>query len=127
MAEPHTDGIVAPGSALPTAPLAGASLIIGYAVAVSTGSRPLGGLVLLAGGLCCVRVWHRRHGARLAAQLTGVGLAAFVLSHVLALALGAWPSVLLCSAVVAVVVWLRADSLVPATASSDAARARRPV
>ena len=39
-----------------------------------------------------------------------VGFAAFVLSHVLALAIGAWPSVLLVSAVVAVVTWTRADA-----------------
>ena len=35
----------------PTAAVAAGSLIGGYAVAVGSGSRPLGGLVLAAGGL----------------------------------------------------------------------------
>lgn len=94
----------------PTAQLAAASLIGGYAVASSTGSRPLGGLVLAAGGLACVRLWSMRCGRRTAAELAGVGLVAFALSHVLALAVGAWPSVLLVSAVTAIVVWVRADA-----------------
>jgi hypothetical protein len=40
------------------------------------------------------------------------GLAAFVLSHVLARAIGAWPAVLLVSAALAVAAWLRADTRV---------------
>jgi hypothetical protein len=95
---------------LPTAPVAAGSLIAGYAVAVGTGSRPLGGLVLLAGGLWCVRVWGRRHGARTALALAGVALAAFVASHLLALAIGAWPAVLVLSAALAAVVWTRSDA-----------------
>jgi len=39
--------------------------------------------------------------------------AAFVLSHVLGLLLGAWPSVLLVSALTGAVVWLRADATAP--------------
>jgi CHASE2 domain-containing sensor protein len=95
---------------MPTAPVAAASLIVAYAVAVSTGSRPLGGFVLAAGGLWCIRAWARRHGTRTAAILACVGLGAFVISHVLALAIGAWPSVLTVSAVVAVVAWREADA-----------------
>jgi len=95
---------------IPTAPIAAGSLIVGYAVAASTGSRPLGGVVLAAGGLWCIQAWTRRHGTRTAATLTGVGLGAFALSHVLGLAIGAWPSVLLVSAAVAAVTWSRADS-----------------
>jgi len=94
----------------PTAAIAAGSLIGGYAVAAGTGSRPLGGLVLAAGGLYCVRVWNRRHGARTAAVLGGVGLAAFALSHVLALAIGAWPSVLTVAALTGTVVWVRSDA-----------------
>lgn len=104
-------------SRLPTAPVAAASLIAGYAMASYTGSRPLGGLVLAAGGLWCVREWARRNDARTAAELGAVGLAAFALSHVLALAIGAWPSVLLVSAVTAIVVWTRADQRVLVSAS----------
>jgi hypothetical protein len=94
----------------PTAPLAAASLIGGYAVAVSTGSRPLGGVVLAAGVWTCVRMWAMRRGKRTAAQLAAVELTAFVLSHVLALAVGAWPAVLLVSGATAAIVWLRADA-----------------
>jgi hypothetical protein len=96
----------------PTAPVAAASLIAGYAVAVGTGSRPLGGVVLAAGGLWCVREWARRNDARTALVLGAAGLAAFVLSHVLARAIGAWPAVLLVAAALAVATWLRADTRV---------------
>ena len=96
--------------ALPTAPVAAASLIAGYAVAAGTGSRPLGGLVLAAGGLWCIREWRRRNDTRTAVILGCSGLAAFVLSHVLALAVGAWPAVLLAAAAIALAAWLRADA-----------------
>ncbi|HEX4435926.1 MAG TPA: hypothetical protein VH061_03945 [Solirubrobacteraceae bacterium] len=95
---------------IPTAAVAAASLIVGYAVAVATGSRPLGGVVLLAGGLWCIRVWTLRDGPRVAAALAGVALAAFVVSHLLALVTGAWPAVLIVSAVTAAIVWTRFDA-----------------
>lgn len=95
----------------PTAPLASVSLIVAYAVVAATGSRPLGGLVLAAGGLTCLRLWSVRHGRRMAVRLGAVGLAAFVLSHLLALALGPWPAVLLTAVAVGGVVWREADSL----------------
>ncbi len=100
----------------PTAPLVAGSLIAGYAVVAASGSRPLGGVVLALGGLCCIRIWARRHGARTAVRLAGVGFAAFVASHVLALAVGAWPSVLLVACAAAAVTWVLADEheLVPA-------------
>jgi hypothetical protein len=97
----------------PTAPVAAGSLIVGYAVAASTGSRPLGGLVLLVGGLWCIQMWTRRHGARLAAYLACLGLGALVLSHVLALAIGAWPAVLLVAAATGAAVWIQADTRTP--------------
>ena len=96
--------------AIPTAPVAAGTLIVGYAVAASTGSRPLGGVVLLIGGLWCAREWLRRHGSRTAVPLIGVGLCAFVGSHVLALAIGAWPAVLVVAAGMAVAAWAWADS-----------------
>ncbi|HEV7527373.1 MAG TPA: hypothetical protein VGO29_00575 [Solirubrobacteraceae bacterium] len=96
----------------PTAPVAAGSLIAGYAVASASGSRPLGGVVLLAGGLWCVRAWTQRNDTRTAVTLACTGLAAFVLSHVLALAIGAWPAVLLVAAAMAVAAWLRADARV---------------
>lgn len=94
----------------PTAPLAAGSLIAGFAVAVTTGSRPLGGVVMLLGGLLCIRIWLLRDGPRTAATLTAVAFFAFVLSHLLGLLIGAWPAVLLVSAVTAAVVWVRSDS-----------------
>jgi hypothetical protein len=94
----------------PTAPIAAATLIVGYAVAASTGSRPLGGVVLLLGGLWCIQIWTRRHGARTALYLACVGLGALVLSHLLALAIGAWPSVLLVAAATGAAVWTQADT-----------------
>jgi hypothetical protein len=95
---------------IPTAPVAAVSLIVAYAVAVSTGSRPLGGVALAVGGLWCIQAWRRRHGARTAAVLASVGLGAFIVSHLLALAIGAWPSVLIVSVVVARVAWTKADA-----------------
>jgi hypothetical protein len=97
----------------PTAPVAAGSLIVGYAVAASTGSRPLGGLVLLVGGLWCIQMWTRRHGARLAASLAFLGFGALVLSHVLALAIGAWPAVLLVAAATGAAIWVQADTRTP--------------
>ena len=97
---------------IPTAPVAAGSLIVGYAVAVGTGSRPLGGVFLAAGGLWCLREWHSRHDTRTAAILGGVGLGAFIASHVLALAIGAWPSVVLLAALTGAVTWVRADARV---------------
>ena len=95
---------------VPTAPVAAASLIAGYGVAVASGSRPLGGVVLLAGGVWCIRAWEQRSGRRTAVALGALGLAAFALSHVLALAIGAWPSVLLVAAATAVAAWAASDS-----------------
>ncbi len=95
---------------LPTAPLAATGLIAGFAVAVASGSRPLGGAVMAACGLTCIAVWLRRDGRRVAVQLTGVGLAAFALSHVLATVIGAWPSVLVVSAVTAALCWRLSDA-----------------
>ena len=95
---------------IPTAPVAAGTLIAGYAIAASSGSRLLGGFVLLFGGLWCIQAWTRRHGTRTAATLAAVGLGAFVLTHLLALAIGAWPSVLLVAAAMAAAAWSRADA-----------------
>ena len=95
---------------IPTAPVAAGSLIVGYAVAAGTGSRPLGGAFLAAGGLWCLREWHSRHDTRTAVLLGSVGLGAFVASHILALAIGAWPSVLLLAGLTGALTWMRADA-----------------
>jgi len=95
----------------PTAPVAAASLIAGYAVVALSGSRALGGIVLALGGIWCVCAWARRHGARTAVTLALAGLGAFIATHLLALAIGAWPAVLLIAAAMAAVAWTRADAL----------------
>jgi hypothetical protein len=95
---------------VPTAPLAAGSLIASYAVVAQSGSRPLGGVVLAAGGIWCIRIWARRHGTRTAARLGCVGFGAFVVSHLLALVVGAWPSVLIVAAMTAWATWTLADA-----------------
>jgi hypothetical protein len=94
----------------PTSLLAAVGLIAGFGTAVGSGSRPLGGLVMAAFGLTCIYFWVRRDGASVAVRLTLVGLAAFVLSHLLGLLIGAWPAVLLVSAVTAWACWRWSDS-----------------
>ncbi len=95
---------------MPTAPLAAAGLIAGFGVAVATGSRPLGGVVLAAFGIACIAVWLARDGRRTAGVLTAVGLFAFALSHVLGLVIGAWPAVLVVAAATAWVCWRVSDA-----------------
>jgi hypothetical protein len=93
-----------------SAPIAAAGLIAGYAVAVASGSRALGGLVLAAFGLVCIGIWAARHGPRIAIQLAGVGLVAFALSHLLGLVIGPWPAVLVCAGATAAVCWRLSDA-----------------
>jgi hypothetical protein len=100
---------------LATAPIAAAGLIAGFGVADATGSRPLGGAVLAVCGLTCIAVWRRRDGARVTVELTTAGLAAFVLSHLLGRAIGAWPSVLVVSAATAALCWRLSDARRPMT------------
>ncbi len=96
-------------SSPPTATIAGLGLVAGFAVAEASGSRPLGGVVLLLAGAWCIRVWLRRDGRRTAALLTLVGLFAFAASHVLGLVIGAWPAVLVTATVVAATCWRVSD------------------
>jgi hypothetical protein len=106
---------------LPTAPIAAGGLIAGFGVAVATGSRPLGGLVLAACGLACIAVWARRDGTRVTVTLSATGLVAFAVSHLLGRVIGAWPSVIVVSAVTASLCWWLSDSR-----RGGAAAARRP-
>ena len=80
---------------VPTAVLAAATLVLGFAVAQGTGVRGLGGVVLLVGVAWCG--WRALPGAgvlRVAAVVV-LGAGCFVASHLWAPHLGAWPSVLL--------------------------------
>jgi len=93
----------------PTSLLAAAGLIAGFGTAVGTGSRPLGGVVMAIFGLTCIYFWLERDGRDTAVRLTIVGLVAFVFSHVLGLAIGAWPSVFVVSLVTAWACWRWSD------------------
>lgn len=97
-------------SRVATAPIAAAGLIAGYGVVVASGSRPLGGLVLALFGLTCIGIWVARDGGGTALRLTLVGLAAFALTHLLGLAIGAWPAVLVCAAGTALACWRLSDA-----------------
>jgi hypothetical protein len=113
---------------IPTAPLAAAGLLGGFALALGTGSRPAGGLFMAACGLPCIAVWLRRDGIGTAAGLTTVGLGAFALSHVLGHAIGAWPAVITVSALTAGCCWRFSDSRRPNVrpAAAGSPRTARP-
>lgn len=101
---------------VPSALVAAASLLVGFGVAEATGVRALGGVVLLAGLAVCVVLWRRRRGTTVAVVLSVAFLALFVVSHPVAHAVGAWPSVIGMSVVMAAATWLVAD--VPARQQS---------
>jgi len=86
---------------IPTAAVAAAGLIGGYGVARWSGRRELGGVVLAAAGATAAMQWQRRAGTATAAALTGLYVAAFGGSHPLAKKIGAWPSVLTVTGLVA--------------------------
>ncbi len=99
-------------STVPTAPIAATGLIVGFGVAVLSGSRALGGVVLAVCGLACIAIWLRRDGRGTAIKLTIAGLLAFALSHLLGLVIGAWPAVLLTALITAALYWRVSDSRV---------------
>ena len=75
------------------------TLVLGFGVASLTGNRALGGIVLLLGGAMCAWWMTRQAGpARTLAALAAV-VTLFVLSHPLGSLIGAWPAVLLVSAI----------------------------
>jgi len=94
----------------PTWPVAAGSLALGFAVAQATGVRPLGGVVLLAGATWCGLRWRERVGPGRTAALVGVYVGAFVGSHLLAHAIGAWPSVAVVSAITGAAAYALADT-----------------
>ena len=94
----------------PTALLAATGLIAGFGVAVASGSRALGGIVLAIFGVACIAIWLRRDGRQTAIMLAVAGLLAFAISHVLGLVIGAWPAVLLTASGTAALCWRASDS-----------------
>ena len=105
---------------LPTRPVAGGSLALGFAVAQATGVRPLGGLVLLAGAGWCALRWRARAGVPVTVALLALYLAGFVASHLIADVLGTWGAVALVCVLVAAAAWALADrdARAPATMSA---------
>lgn len=93
-----------------TAPIVAGSLIGGYLVARETKIRPLGGAVLLAGGIAAGRQWLQTSGPATTAVLTGIYLGGFGASHPLAKKIGAWPSVFTVAAVSAISSYVLVDS-----------------
>ncbi|WP_431036332.1 hypothetical protein ACQYWQ_20045 [Streptomyces sp. P6-2-1] len=94
---------------LPSAPIAAAGLLGGYATARFTKNRRLGGAVLAAAGTVTHLQWRRTTTPRTATALTATYLTAFGASHPLAKKLGAWPSVAVVTAATAGAAWIMAD------------------
>ena len=86
---------------LPTAPIAAAGMVAAWGAVSASGSRALGGAVLALFGLICVVISSSRDARRTTAFLVLIAAAAFALSHVLGLLIGAWPAVLVAAAVLA--------------------------
>lgn len=95
--------------AVPSSLVAALTLVLGYAVAAGTGLRPLGGVVLLIGLACCWVLWRARAGTSTAVTLVVAFGVAFAGSHLLALVIPAWPSVLIVAAGMAGLAWQLAD------------------
>ena len=94
---------------LPTAAITAGSLIGGWQLARRTGNRPLGGVVLAAGGVLAGREWARRTSPAVTGALVVTYVGAFGLSHPLARRIGAWPAVLVVSALTAAASYVAAD------------------
>ncbi|MEV6636786.1 hypothetical protein AB0M54_39225 [Actinoplanes sp. NPDC051470] len=94
---------------IPTAAITAGSLIGGWQLARRTGIRPLGGVVLAAGGVLAGREWHRKTGPAVTTALVTAYVGAFALSHPLARRIGSWPSVLAVSALTAAVAYAASD------------------
>ncbi len=69
--------------------------------------------MLAAGGVVAGREWARRTSPGVTGALVGVYLGAFGLSHPLAKRIGAWPSVLLVSALTSAASYVAADRRAP--------------
>lgn len=82
----------------------------GYVTGRLTKQRPLAGVVLGAAGIAAGLRWHRSSGPGTTALLSTVYLGAFGASHPLAKKLGAWPAVLVSTAVAAGAAWVLNDN-----------------
>jgi hypothetical protein len=92
-----------------SAPLAAASLVVGFALAQLTGVRALGGAVLVVSAAVCWVWWRRTAGARVARTLLAAYAALFVAAHLLAPWIGAWPAVVAIAVTMGLLAWALAD------------------
>lgn len=81
--------------------IAATGLIAGFSVARSSGRREVGGAVFAVAGGWCARQWARAMGPKGGAGMVALYTGAMGASHPLAKRIGAWPSVLAVSALVA--------------------------
>jgi hypothetical protein len=86
---------------LRTAPIVAAGLLGGWGMVDLTGSRAAGGVVLFLLGCCAGFAWLFRDGWRTTVALAVVYLGCFVLAHILGLAIGSWPAVIVVAAIAA--------------------------
>ena len=100
---------LAPAASVTTAPLTALGLLGGYLVARETGIRPLGGVVLGAAGAYAGRTWLAKRGPGVTAALSALYVLGFGASHPLARRIGAWPSVVVVTALSAGASWLAVD------------------
>lgn len=85
--------------------VAALTLFVGFVVAVASDSRPLGGVVLVAGGaLCAVWMWQTSGAWRTLAVLA-VAFVLFVVSHPLGKVIGSWPAVIAVSLITGAVAY----------------------
>ena len=97
------------------AAVAAGSLVAGFAVALLTGNRLAGGIILLAGGLWCAFALLRIAGPWRTAVVGLVYVVSFAVSHPLGALIGSWTSVILVAAVTAAVAYV----IVPKSASRN--------
>ena len=94
---------------VPTAVVAGSSLVLGFAAARITDNPATGAVVVLAGvGWCLAREVRRTLWQRLAV-VVGVGAGCFVLAHALAGYLTPWGAVAVAAVVLGAVTWALVD------------------
>jgi thiol:disulfide interchange protein len=98
---------------LPTALVAAASLLLGFAVADVTGVRALGGVVLLAAAAWLYLRWREQAGPAAAAGLLATYGVLFAVSHLLGRAIGAWPAVIVVAVAAGAAAWVVADARRP--------------
>lgn len=95
---------------VPTALIAGLSLLVGFGSVRVTDLRWLGGLVVVAGAVWCVARERRRTSWWRLALVVVFGAGCFVLSHALSDPLGPWPAVAVASLALGAVTFLLVDA-----------------